>query len=307
MTLSINPVPLPTGGVIGVNYTTAVSGNITLQRSPYPSISWTTLYTGLPANPRGDTQFFLDTGDAGTGPLQPTSQYIYQIIDITGTLESNPVTPVAFVNLDRTYWDQIFITIIQGAVNSVQLPPGINRARVSEAMPLQGLIPMPFVVLNNDLIQQEEVPIGQALPTLGEGFVQPPYVNIATQTAFVRNLFRISVFSQNANERSFYRDLVVATFRANLYYLFQQIGEDITHTFQATNYQATKSGDGLIPGFYASDIMLEFTGTQNITLNTNYGVIDTIDMQYAVNTFEDSVDSVTDEVIVPNDAPTGFP
>ena len=300
MTLSIKPMALPTGGAIAITFTTSASGNITLERSPYPNISYTTLYTGPPLNPRGDDQYFLDLGDGSPGPLLPTTQYIYQLIDETGSITSDPLMPVSEINLDAINWDQILIGLLQGAINVVKLPPGVKPATVVHAMPLTGLLPMPFVVVLNELDQQDEIPIGQSNPILGEGFVQPPYTNVWTQTGFGSNTFRISVFSQNAIERRFYRDLIIATFRANLYYVFQQLGSDIVHRYQAISYQAVKTHEGDLPGFYACDVMLEFTGTQNITMYTSYGLINEIDMKSRIYTYGDPTDVVTDEVVVPN-------
>jgi hypothetical protein len=299
MSLSITPTVLPTGGACGLSFTTAVSGDISLERSPYPGTPvYTQLYSGTPLNPRGEPQFFLDLGDQTPAPLQPTTQYIYQLTDVTGTIVSDPITPVASINLDRTDWDSIFISLLQGAIDVVQLPKGINRCRVVYAMPLNGLQPMPFIVVNNDLLQQEEVPLGQANPTLGEGFLQPPYSKIWTQTGLDKHIYRISILSTSATERSFYRDLIIATFRANLYYIFQQVGNDITHSYQAASYQSTASHDGMLPGFYGADVMLEFTGTNNVSIVTSYGIVEEIISTTIVSPYDDSPD--TAEVVTQN-------
>jgi hypothetical protein len=207
--------------------------------------------------------------------------------------------PVSSINIDYINWTPIFISILQGAFSIVQLPNGMKRPQVVQAMPLTGLLPMPFVVVTNELDQQEEVPIGQSVPVLGEGFVQPPYSNVWTQTGFDRNMYRVSIFSTSAVERDFYRQLVIATFRANLYYVFQQLGSDITHSYQAASYQTTQSHDGFVPGFYGCDIALEFTGTKNVTIYTSLGIIEKIDVFDFIKTWGDEVDQVVDIVVVP--------
>ncbi len=272
---TLKPVPIPTGGAVGITFTTAISGDITLSRAPFGDTGlgpWTIIYNGPPLNDKGINQFVLDLGNdiSIPGPLLSTSQYVYQLTDSTGTIQSDPLTPVYSIDLDRIDFSKIMIGLLQGSINSAALPAGINRARAMHVMPLNGLPPMPFVVINPELVQQEEVPIGQDIPNpiATEDLTK----TIWTRTEFANHVFRVSIFSLNAEERDYYRDLVLATFKISLGYVFAELGLDITHRYQANSFQLQRPTEGMVPGFYGCDVMLEFIGTTNVSVVTTYGI-----------------------------------
>lgn len=278
---SISSVIIPTGGGISVNVVTASGGTVTIARatSGVSGLSnFTTLYSGPPLDLNYGTSLYLDVGDQLPGNvLLPNSQYVYQLTDDTGTYTTPALTPVSQLQLDRRDITPILISLLQGAINATALPTGINFCRVLQAMPINGAPPMPFVVINPDLVQQADVPIGVSAINLGGQLVQPGQVNIYTQPTSTRNVFRISIFSITPTERDFYRDLVLAVFRISLISVFQSIGMDWRHDFQASSFQTTTSKDGQVPGFYACDVMLTLEGTTNVTVITTYGIIETID------------------------------
>jgi hypothetical protein len=206
--------------------------------------------------------------------------------------------PVSEIAIDRIDWIQILIAMLQGAINVVQLGPGMKLARVIQAMPLSGLLPMPFVVVNNDLVEQKEIPIGVDSIVLGEGLDLPANSTIWTQTGFDTKIFKIIILSTNAAERSFYKDLIIATFRANLHYIFQPIGNDIVHSYKAIERQTAQSSDGMSPGFYAADVILEVTGTRNVTVFTSFGIIEDIDTFTKTRIWPDIPQPPEDEVVV---------
>lgn len=282
---SINATVIPTGGAISISLITAPSGAINISRATSGASglsAFTTLYSGSPLNLNYDNSLYLDLGDQLPGNvLLPNTQYVYQLTDVTGTYQTPPLTPVSSLQLDVIDFVPVLISLLQGAINAATLPPGVQFCRVLQAMPLNGIPAMPFVVINPDLVQQEYVPIGMAAINLGGQLIQPGQVNIYTQPAGVRNVFRISIFSFNPQERDFYRDFVLAVFRISLISVFQSLGLDWQHDFQASSFQTTTTQDGQVPGFYACDVMLTLTGTNNVTLITTYNIIETITGAYS--------------------------
>src|SRR5215469_938236 len=289
---TINATVIPTGGAISLTFVTASGGNILLSRatSGVSGLSeFTPLYSGMPLNTQYGDQLYLDLGENLPGNiLLPNAQYVYQLTDSTGTYTTPALTPVSSLQLQTIDFVPILISLLQGAITATQLPNGINKCRVLQAMPINGLPPMPFVVVNPDLIQQEYVPIGESVYNLGGQLQQPNAVNIFTQAGSAKNVFRISIFALSAVERDFYRDLIIAVFRISLISVFQSLGVDWEHHYQATSFQATEVGHGLVPGFYGADILLELLGTSNVTIITHYGIIETI-----TGTFSGASGSVT--------------
>ncbi len=277
---TLDPYVIPTGGVIGIRMVTAVSGQVLLSRATSGASglsAFTPIYSGAPLSANKDTCFFLDNGEQLPGNVLPSSAfYVYKLDDADGSTTSEPLTPVASFNILRVDFTNILISLLQGAINAVQLPEGIGKCRVLQAMPITGLAPMPFIVVNPDLIQQAAVPIGQSVVGPGMDLSQPNSSNIIVQTEFANNVFRVSTFAINADERNFYRDFIISIFRANLGYVFQAAGADVTHKYQASSYQVTEGQLGMAPGFYAADIMVEFEGNANISITTQYGLISTI-------------------------------
>lgn len=272
-----NVFPIPTGGAVGINLTTAVSGAVVLSRAVSGSGglgAFTPLYSGSPLSDTGETCFFLDMGDASPGPLLNGVQYVYQLTDVSGTATSIPVTVASSVDIERIDFEAIVVGLLQGAVNTATLPDGVKPARVLSAMPLGGNPPLPLIFLNQDLVQQNAVPIGLDDEVVGDFL--PGRRNVWTQHEYDKHLIRLTVLSLSAAERNFYRDFVIASIRIAVAYAFTQFGADISHSFQAASYQEVDQTNLIIPGFYAADILFEFVAQGNVKVTTNYNLIETI-------------------------------
>lgn len=267
---TITPNVLPTGGAIALSITAGASGAWTLARatSGVGGLSaWTTIASGINDGP-GD-QVTIDVGDGLASPLLPTVQYAYLFTDPSGEAQTAALMPVASVDLQQDEMTRIIIRILQGMFNALALPPGINKPNVSHAMPLVGFPVMPFVVCYPELVQQNEVPIGVDV-------AQPDEKNLWENHEIVHRVYRVTIYSNNAVEREYLRDAVIACFRSALAFFLNLIGHDMRQRWQAASYQQSSEQKGLVPGFYGCDILLEFSGVYSIAFTTSYGVINEI-------------------------------
>ena len=294
----IQAFAIPTGGAIGLKLTTAVSGSVVLSRA-VSGVSgltaFTQLYSGSPYSETGETVFYLDIGDQTPGPLLNGTQYVYRLTDVNGTVDSPPVTSASSITLERQDYTQIIIALLRGSINAAgNLPDGVQKANVLNAMPLQGNPALPCIFVNPEILQQEELPIGVDDENAGD-LRQPATENVWTQTEQDRHVFRLTVLSLNAVERNFYRDFIVAVLRMSLAYAFSQFGADTSRNFEATCYQSVDQTNLMIPGFYACDVLFEFVANSNIKVVTSYGIIEhivgditsiAVDLETAENLFE---------------------
>lgn len=292
---------VPTGGAITVSFNTSPSGAISLSRMASGASGFTApqvLYAGLPLKGNGINQFFLDYGDLTPSPLLPNLNYVYTLSDQNGTISTAPIqTPSAFT-LDEDQTLQILTRLLQAAVNNGVPPTGAKSVRVTHAMPLNGDFPMPLMVIAPELLQQDEQKIGDDVELPNEN-------NIWTMTEFVKRVFRVSVITQTAVEREYYKRLIIGVFKIACAYVFAPIGENLVHNYQAASYQVTGPSTGNNPGFYGCDVMLEITGSLNLNIQTSYGIIEKIDATLTLPSNGSDVAS-TIEVVVPiNDPPQG--
>lgn len=289
MASKIVPTPVPTGGAITL--VIAAAGAMTLSRatSGVGGLSaYTTLYSGAPI------PFYVDCGDLLPGPLVPSSQYLYQLVDDNGTLTTNPLAPALSFSPQIEPLTALLIRMLQGAVNTLAVPNNVSKVTVLQDMPLTGLPPLPAINVNLDVIQQDEIPIGQQVPTyndLGDGTI------VATITGYSRRMFKITILADNAIERDFYRDMLPGFLEIFATYVLAPTGLNNSHRYQIASGQVAKDSIGKGPGFYYADVMLEFSGNLNITVSTNYGFIEHIDFR-AVHP-----DGVVTEVVLPTTHP----
>lgn len=230
-------------------------------------------------------------GNTITGPIPPgTYQY-----DVTATIGGIVSTATSIISLAQSIsiipdgMNDVLIRCVKGAVLSVNLPLGFTAPEVINAMPIADFPPLPFVAINEELIQQTDVPIGQNVEV-------PDQSNNWTITTYGKRMWRISVIARNSQERDFWRDYLIAVFNTLAKDLFAPLGRNIRHRFQAATYNIAKDED--VPGFYGSDVLFEFEGNMNTTLTTNYGTIQTITGATTVMMF-DGPNSVTDYYQVP--------
>lgn len=258
---------LPTGGAIALDILTSASGAWSLARATSGAAglsAWTTIASGF--NYYTGHEVVMDVGDGLASPLLPTSQYVYLFTDPSGQAQTGPLMPVAAVDLQQDEMTRIIIRVLQGMFNALVLPAGINKPNVTHAMPLVGFPVMPFVVCYPELVQQNEVPVGVDV-------AQPDENNLWENHEIVHRVYRVTVYSNNAVEREYLRDAVIACFRSALAFFLNLIGHDLRQRWQAASYQQGAEQKGLLPGFYGCDIMLEFSGVFPISFTTSYGLI----------------------------------
>lgn len=286
-----------------MSFTTATSGTITLTRAASGQAA-EIIYNGPPFSETGESSYYLDTGDGTPGPLLSGTIYVYNLTDGNGSV-STSVTTTSRINIEQVQYTQLLIALLQGAVNSARdgntLPNGIKWAKVMNAMPIASAAPLPSVFVNPELIQQETIPIGADVERIGD-LVQPATENVWTQTEHDRHMFRITVMSTSPDERDYYRDFIMAAIRIAVASTFEQFGANISHRIMAESYQDVDQTNLMIPGFYASDILYDFTATANVKISTSYGVIETI--TGTISTITGDISDPTNSTEVLYQAPT---
>jgi hypothetical protein len=292
---------VPTGGAVLLQFSTSVSGVIVLQRGSgvvyltddagdfltddagnrlTEIAAWTVLYSGAPlatqlqSNGEPFVLPYIDVGDQLPAPLTPTELFIYSLTDENGTAQTEPIQPAVSLNLEIEPLTYILIRLLQAGINSLT-PQGFNKQggkipQVLHDMPLSGFPPMPFITVTLQLLQQEEIPIGQQVQNTNNQ-------NIWTVTGFAKFAYLVSVLANSTVERDFYRSAVIGIFHGILSGVLSQLGKNVSHRYQASTGQVMEDRTLKIPGFYYSDILLEFTGTFNFAITSSYGIIQTID------------------------------
>ena len=244
---------VPASGVTFMSLSRATSGVSGLS-------TFTTLYSGAP------TPAFVDCGDYLPAPLASGSSYVWNVTDDRGTTQVGPIAPVSSMESVPDGLSQMLIRLLQGGVNNLAKPPGINPVQITTQMPQNGWQALPFIVVNLDLIQQTDVSIGEDTPYFNQQ-------NDWSLWSLAKRIWRVSVFSRDAQERDFYRDSLLNIYRVLKATVFAYIGYDVTHSYQAASYTDAKEWEGHTPGFYGADLMLEIGGVFNTVVLTNYGRI----------------------------------
>lgn len=159
--------------------------------------------------------------------------------------------------------------LLQAGLNNIATPPGIATAKVTFAMPQGGLPALPFVVIFPVMLQQDAQKLGND--------VNQSITNQWTINELARYHFQVSILTKNAQEMLFYRDAVIGIFKTLVATVLSRIGQDVEHNYIASASQATGDFTNMSPGFFHQDVLLEFVGVFNITIQTNYGIIEHID------------------------------
>jgi hypothetical protein len=268
MSTVLNMHPIPTGGAVVLHmpqYMQPASSitQITLSRAVSGVAglgSFTTFYQGPPL------PYYIDAGDGTPSPLSSTTPYVWQLQDINGTVQTPSYTPRNQIISTPDALSQLLIRLLQGAVNSATLPAGVQLTQITAQFPQNGWQALPLIVVNLDLIQQTEVQIG-------EDVVNPDMNLDWTLWVNAKRVWRVTVLSQDASERDYYRDMLLTAFRVLKASAFTPIGLNVSHSFQANSYTDVTEWEGKVPGFYAADLMLELNGLFNTAVLTNFGVI----------------------------------
>jgi hypothetical protein len=270
MATVVTAVQSPTGGAVSLIIKLDPSLNpysaaMTIQRYT-GSLSNTpvTIYSGVA------TLIYIDAGDSLPAYLDFTTPYWYAVTDPSGTVVVGPITPTAQLIVWSNYLDKLLFRLFSAGMSALAVPEGFAKIRVLENMPLtmgSEATDFPFVVMNLDLEQQEEIQIGEAV-------VNPGLVNLQVIPYIVHRVYSMSVLSLNAKERDFYKDACLSAW-LTMQSVLDLIGQNLTMNWQATNTQS--AGEGLkIPGFYEAAIMLDLTGQFNVSLQTNYPIISSV-------------------------------
>lgn len=269
---TVNLTVIPTGGAVrldmpGYVQSPGASGNITsmtLSRAVSGATgvsAWTTLYSGEPL------PVWVDAGDNMPAPLDGSTPYVWQVADATGTTRIGPVVPAPSLTFEQDGLSQLLIRLLQAGVNNLTLPPGVQPVQVTTSMPVGGWQAMPFITVNQDLIQQTDVGIGQDVPNPDESNAWTIWMNC-------KRIWRVSILSAAAEERDFYRDSLLAIYQVLLATVFAPIGQNVTHTVQAASGNSVDEQEGKSPGFCFSDVIMELNGVFNTHVITGYGIIE---------------------------------
>lgn len=264
---------LPTGGVVALTLSSAdQAGPWVLTRSivglALPAV---TVYDGPPLAPKHVPALpmdWIDAGDGTTLPLNPTLSYTWTFTTAHGSVTTAAVQPVCKITVLPDQIEDIIIKMLKAGIESLRVPQGFaNKPTVLQAMPLAGQPPLPLITINESLIQQEHIGIGDS--------VNPDTQNNSYDvSAIASRRFSVTVMATTVAERKFYRDSIIAIFRTMAGPALNRLGSNITHRFQAANSQVTSRDQS--PGFYYSDIMLDLSGSFNVQVTTDYGVVETI-------------------------------
>lgn len=259
----------PPSGVTAMTLSRAVSGVAGLG-------AFTQIYSGTPLPIWVDVNDGLSTSSS---PLDPSLSYVWQATDSTGATQVGPAVLAGSIVTVPDGLTQLLIRLLQAAVSNAPVPAGVTVApvQVTTRMPQGGLAATPFVVVNQDLIQQNDTMIGQDVVLV----TKPD--NLWTLPGWAKRVWRISVFSQNADERDFYRDTILMAFRALKATLFSQIGLNIRHSYQATSGTTHDEFIGQMPGFYWADVMFDLEGVFDVTILTGFNLIERINVNLEVS------------------------
>lgn len=284
----------PTGGIIILKlHSLAAPSSWILTRAVQVGGALTES-TVLVSDPATIQPVFLDIGDHLKTPLDPAKQYIYTFTTAAGTAITAPIQPAASIKLEPDHMTEVLLRALQSGVRSLLLPATFNhRPVVYFAMPMGVQPTLPMITLNDTLLQQGDIPIGQ---NNSHDFRHNRY----DITGQAMRHYTIAVMTTTPQERQFYRDAVLGIFNAILGPILNSIGENTTHRFQVHNSQVTSADTQ--PGFYFSEILLEFTGSFNVGVSTSFGLIENI-----IGTIETIGDIFIDtEIAPPSTGPSAY-
>lgn len=260
--LSMPGYLVPASGVTCMLVSRAVSGATGLG-------AFTPIYSG------GVVPVFLDVGDGLPAPLDPATNYVWQVSDATGTTQTQAVVPASTIETIPDQLTQVLIRSLQGSLNAATIPQGIPLPTVMTQMPQGGWPAPPYITVNLELIQQREVAIGEDVPN-------PDQNNNWTMYANAKRVWRVTVFCRLAEERDFFRDYLLIVFRVLKATAFGPIGLDVHHSFQAVSYTDAEEYSAHTPGFYGADLMFEIDGVFPTVVLTGYGIIAQVDFTAAL-------------------------
>lgn len=268
---SITWQTLPTGGIVVLDLASAgPASSWVLTRYVYNSgvlVSPTVLLKA----PSNQEIYFIDLGDGTNTPLNPANLYVYEFSTSEGQVRTDPITVSGTIILQPDHLTAIMVRALQAGLQSLVVPGSFaQRPTFSFAMPITTQMRFPMILLNLDLLQQEEIPIGQGVihPVAGQSMYNVPAM------ALRRYIARL--YTTTVEERDFYRDAIIGIFNTILTPLFQKVGVNTNHSFQASNGQIV--GDQMQPGAFYAEVAMQFSGLYNVAVSTHFPLIGSFDI-----------------------------
>lgn len=262
---------VPCGGMVILDMVSSDTGTWILTRAPATTPSNVyTLYNGPALGLPLTSPMWLDLGDGLNAPLDQSISYIYTFTTSSGSV-SQTVSPAAELQIEFDDYLRLVANMLQAGVQAVNLAGGPMAAwqkpSVIISMPLVGTPTLPAISVNEDLLQQEEVPIGHGMNTDAQA-------NLYQIQEIVNRRYGVTVMASSTDERDFWKLVVISVFKSILVQVLIKMGQDISSSFQAANSQVMEPP----PGFYFSQIMLEFSGILPLRIITSYPIVENFDI-----------------------------
>jgi hypothetical protein len=260
----------PCGGIVIVDMDSADVGEWTLTRAPTNNLSNVFfLYQGPPLVLPNSSPMWLDAGDGNNGPLNQQTSYTYTFTTWSGSV-SQAVVPASTIELQYDDYLVLFMNMLEAGVQSLILPKlNWHKPSVFISMPLTGQPTIPAISINEDLMQQIEVPIGHGMNT-------DQQMNKYQIQEIVNRRYRVTVLVSSVEEREFWKLAVISLFKSILVPILLKMGQDISSSFQAASSQLNPPEAQ--PGFYFCDIMLEFSGILPVRITTSYPPVESYEI-----------------------------
>ena len=270
---TITPRVLPCGGLVRLDYGSADPGEWTLSRVALVGgapARLETLYQG-PAQRVPQTgrlgALYVDTGEGGL-PLDPATTYVWTISTSTGAASASAI-PAASLTLEFFDYSEFILRFLQAGVQNITLPGLAQfraRPRVINAMPLTGAPTLPTISVAEDLAQQVDQGIGH---TVNSDYSR----NEFSINEIVHRRYRVAILCSSVEEREFYKTLVISLFKGMLTAIMGELGLSVRYSWQSVSSQQVDDP----PGFYYSEIGLQFDGNFQTLLTTSYPSFDADD------------------------------
>lgn len=267
---------VPSGGIVSLKLSSSSAEGWQLERFVDQGgvlVSGTTLALPAPTPPISGTadtvMHVLDVGDGTNAALNQGLSYAYTFTTSVSGVTTDSIAVGSTISIVEDDLTLILVRLFQSGLRALALPQNFkNRASVFHAMPLAGQPTLPFVTISQVQMHQSQVPVGQ------ENLDN--YVSAAaTITSQVTRRYSVAVLAETIEEREFYRDAVIGIFYTIIGPVLNSIGQDSSHDMMVENNQVVS--EDRAPGFYYAEIMLTFTGTYNVTVTSDYGIIKEID------------------------------
>lgn len=264
---------VPTGGAVLLTISDTPSAGytgLTLNRSADGGSTWTPIYSG------GPTSLFLDVGDGTNTFLATGTSYLYKVQDITTpsvSALSNAVVPSSQITVFQDVTVESFRRLFQCAVQSLVVPAGYKNPQFLVQMPLDSTPELPFVTMNLDLAQMEDVPIGFSVPLenfTSEALSPSGATSVWTVQCLERRRYSIYVLTRTYTERDYLEAAVIGTF-FGLQSALAAINTNVRVGYQAA--QGAVEGHENQPGFYYSQIAFDTTHVAMTKISALTGII----------------------------------